>query len=400
VSRPPWLGVGVQAPGGHRAIGIGVVLGAIGLLLFGIGILLQPRQAYFSYLTAYVTGVSLMLGALLMVMISHLTGAAWFAPLRRTAEAIAATGPILAVLFLPLIAGLHLLYPWVPPLTGLAESTRESIQAKQSYLNQPFFLVRAGVYFAVWSAVGLLLRRWSIRRGPERSDRDDRLQRALSAGALPAVALTLTFAVFDWVMSLSPEWYSAIYGVYLFAGGFLAALALLAATAPAAQRARLLGQVPIDTYHSLGKLLLTFVVFWLYIGFSQLLIIWIANVPAEVAWYLPRLRGSWALAAAFLLAGNFLIPFLLLLFRRVKRAPGVLAGIGVWLLAMHYLDVYWLVMPEIDAGGVRLHWLDLATLFGVFGTALAYGAWQLRRHALAGGREQAVPPAPQLGAVP
>jgi hypothetical protein len=272
----------------------------------------------------------------------------------------------------------------VPPLGPLPESTRESIAAKAAWLDVPFFLLRAAVYFAVWILVALLLRRWSIRSTGGLPDRVRSRQRALSAAALPAVGLTFTFAAFDWMMSLSPEWFSTVYGVYVFSGGFLAALALLATVAPSAARGALLGREPsLDSYHSLGKLLLTFVIFWLYIGFSQLLIIWIADVPAEVAWYLPRLHGSWAGVAALLLAGNFLAPFLLLLFRRVKRAPAALAAIGIWLLAMHYLDVYWLLMPELHAVGVRVHWLDLATLAGVGGAALAYGTWQLRRHAVA-----------------
>lgn len=378
-----------REPAGHAAIVTGVALGALGLLLFGFGVLNDPAQAYLSYLTAYMTWLSLVLGALTMVMVSHLTGADWFAPLKRAAEAIAATSPVFAVLFLPLATGLDRLYPWVPPVTALADSTRESIAAKQAYLNEPFFLIRAAVYFGVWIAVALLLRHWSIRGDRDRDPwaRLDRGQRALSAGALPAVALTFTFAAFDWMMSLSPEWFSTIYGVYVFAGGFLAALAALAAATPAARRAGLLATVPTDTYHSLGKLLLTFVIFWLYIGFSQFLIIWIADVPSEVAWYAPRLHGSWGLLAALLLIGHFLIPFLLLLFRRVKRSPGALAGLGGWLLVMHYLDVYWLVMPQLHPTGVRGHWLDLATLCGVTGAAFAYGAWQLRRHVLAGGGE-------------
>jgi hypothetical protein len=359
-------------PQGHRAIVGGLALGLVGLALFGFGLLLNPRQAYLSYLTAYATGLSLVLGVLILVMIAHLTGAAWFGPLREAANAVIATLPIFAVLFVPVVLGMHLLYPWVPPHPALSAATRESIAAKQHWLNVPFFLFRAALYFSVWIGVALMLRHFE----------EDRRRRALSAAALPAVGLSFTFAAFDWMMSLSPDWSSTIYGVYVFAGGFLAALALLAAAAPSAARGGLLVNAPpTESYHALGKLLLTFVIFWLYIGFSQLLIIWIADVPSEVTWYLSRLHGSWAGVAALLLAGNFLAPFLLLLFRRIKRAPAVLATIGAWLLGMHYLDVYWLVMPELHSVSVQVHWLDLATLSAVSGTPLAYGAWQLRRHA-------------------
>jgi hypothetical protein len=357
----------------------GTVTGVLGLLLFGIGLRVDPHQALLSYLVAYATGLSLALGALALVMIGHLTGAAWLAPLRHAAESIATTTPIFAVLFLPLAAGLHRIYPWARPMSLLSEPTRESIEAKAAYLNVPFFLVRAAVYFAVWITVGALLRRWSICQVRERSDHLLRAQRALSAATFPAVGLTLSFAAFDWMMSLSPEWFSTIYGVYFFAGGFLGALALLAVVSSSGFRAGLLPTVPEDSYHALGKLLLTFVMFWAYVAFCQLFIIWIADLPVEVAWYAPRLHGSWAAVALLLLLGNFVAPFLVLLFRTAKRTPAVLAATGGWLLAMHYLDVYWLLMPELHVSGVRVHWLDLATLAGVTGPALAFGTWQLRR---------------------
>jgi hypothetical protein len=375
----------------------GIATGVLGFLLFGIGLRIDPHQALLSYLVAYATGLSLTLGALTLVMIGHLTGAAWLAPFRRAVESIATTTPIFALLFLPLAVGLNRLYPWAPPLSLLSERTRESIEAKAAYLNVPFFLVRAAVYFTVWITVGVLLRRWSIRQVREQSDHLLRAQRVLSATTFPAVGLTLSFAAFDWMMSLSPEWFSTIYGVYFFAGGFLGALALLGVVASPASRAGLLPTVPGDSYHALGKLLLTFVMFWAYVGFCQLFIIWIADLPVEVAWYAPRLHGSWGTVALVLLLGNFVAPFLVLLFRTAKRTPAVLAATGGWLLAMHYLDVYWLLMPELHASGVRVHWLDLATLGAVTGPALAFGAWQLRRHALASGTVSGLRPVPEPG---
>jgi hypothetical protein len=357
----------------------GSVLAAFGLLLSGFGLLLDPRQTYFSYLVAYAACLSLVLGALIMVMLSHLTGAAWFLPFRRQAEAIAATTPVFAILFLPLISGLHVLYPWVPPVRDLDPDVLASIQAKRSWLNPTFFLLRAAVYFAVWIGVGLTLRHWSIRSRPQR-------QRALSAVGLPGVALALTFAAFDWMMSLSPAWASTIYGAYVFGGGIVAALGLLAATGPRTERGGLLDrEIPVDSYHALGKLLATFVIFWAYLGFCQLLIIWIADIPAEVAWYVRRLHGSWGWLALLLLLGNFAVPFLVLLFRSAKRNARVLGATGAWLLVMHYADVYWLLMPQLHAGGVRMHWEDLTTLGAVGGAALTYGAWQLRRHMAAVG---------------
>jgi hypothetical protein len=398
----PWLGVGAVAaalyagqrrrtqprissePLGYSALAAGGMLGVAGLLVSGFGILVDPPQAYFSYLAAYVTGLSLVVGALIMLMLSHLTGATWFAPLRREAEAVAGTLPLFALLFIPLIPGMHHLYPWAPPLAVMDSALLKHIEDKRGWLNPSFFLIRTSIYFAVWIGVSLLLRYWSLRMGSTTGERYRARQRALSAGGLPAVALALTFAAFDWVMSLSPEWSSTIYGAYVFGGGFLAALSLFAASAPHAERAGLLeAEIPVDSYHSLGKLLLTFVIFWAYLGFCQLLIIWIADIPLEAGWYVRRLHDSWGMLAGFLLLGNFMVPFLWLLFREAKRSARTLANIGLWLLVMHYLDVYWLIMPQLHTQRVRVHWLDLTTLVGVGGVGLAYGVWQLRRQAVA-----------------
>jgi hypothetical protein len=389
-TRAGWLGLGAigglllaragrsrigveNEPGGHTALAAGLVLAVLGLLLLALGLLFDARQALMSYLAAYAAGLSIVLGALMLVMTCNITGARWFAAFRRPAEAIAASTPIFAVLFLPLALGLSRVYPWAPAAAG----------DRRIWLNAPFFLVRAAIYFAVWIAVGLLLRRWSPGPGAWAAERVDGRTRALSAGGLPAVAFAFSFAAFDWLMSLSPAWFSTIYGVYVFAGGFLGALALLAVVGPRAGRAGSPGAAAsADDYHKLGNLLLTFTVFWAYIAFSQFLIIWIADVPQEVAWYVPRLGDGWRWLALVVLVGQFALPFLVLLLRSVKRSPGKLAKVGAWLLVMHYLDVYWLVLPQLHPGGIHPHWLDLAALCAVGGCAVAYVTWLLGRAAL------------------
>jgi hypothetical protein len=187
------------------------------------------------------------------------------------------------------------------------------------------------------------------------------------------LGLTLTFAAFDWLMSLTPAWFSTIYGLYYFAGGFLGALGLIALLShPSLRPAGMI--VSRDESHSLGKLLLTFVLFWAYVAYAQLLIVWIADLPKEVSWYLPRLRVGWGVLGLVLLVGQFAIPFLVLLFRRFNLAPRPLAWIGGWLLLMHYLDLYWLVLPVLHPAGPVLHWLDLAGILLVLGFGSAYAS--------------------------
>lgn len=359
-----------------RRLQVAPALGLAGLLLSGIGFLVDPRQAYFSWLAALAAGLSTALGALLLVAITSVAGGRWFDPLRGLALDLAATLPLFALLFVVLLPGLGVLYPWV--------HARELPNA--AWLNLPFFLARAAIYFAIWTAVSLLLRRWA-RAGGASSQPPSARERALAAGALPVLGLSLTFAAFDWLMPLAPGWASTVFGVYWFAGGFLAALALIALLA--VLRARRDGggaSLPPRQAYALGALMLTFVVFWAYIAYSQYFIIWIADVPAEVAWYLPRVRGGWGLLALGLLLGQFVLPLLVLLLHAAKRNTRALGLIAAWLLVMHYLDTYWLVLPAVHPDAPHPHWLDLSALAAMAGTAGAWVTWLGRGTTMATGR--------------
>jgi hypothetical protein len=236
------------------------------------------------------------------------------------------------------------------------------------------------LYFAVWIAVALTLRRWARAGGAGVAAPPTPRERALAAGSLPALGLTLTFASFDWLMSLDPRWSSTVFGGYWFAGGFLAALAVV--TLAAVRRAAdgpLGGRLPAAQGYALGALMLTFAVFWAYIAYSQYFIIWIANVPAEVAWYIPRVRGGWGAVALVVLVGQLALPLLVLLFYAAKRSARAMAAVAAWLLVVHYLDTYWLVLPAIHPDAPHPHWLDLSALAAVGGSAAAWIGWLGRR---------------------
>jgi hypothetical protein len=371
---------GAQPRGGRRVVLGAALVGVVGAALVVLGVVIDPRQAASSYLAAYVYWLSLALGALLVVMIHHLTDSTWFIVLRRLAEAVALPLAALLLLFLPLLAGLRLLYPWMTP-GALPEHLRALAATRAPYLNGPFFAARALAYLAVFAVVSQLLWRSSTRQDAGDEGRLARQQRRLSAAAMPAVGLALTFAAFDWIMSLSPELASSVFGVYYFAGSMVGALALLAVLACLLQRdGRLAGVVGIAHYHALGKLLFTFVIFWAYIAFAQFFLIWIADIPREADWYIVRLQHGWWAISVALLVGHFVIPFGALLSRRLKRTPAALAAVGAWLLVMHYVDVYWLVLPALHADGLHPHWLDLAALAAVGGIAVACAAWGFGRH--------------------
>jgi hypothetical protein len=357
---------------------VSLTLGMTGAIGLAIGFSTSPVQAAFSYLTAWAYAVSIALGALIFLMIGHATNARWAIVFRRLTEAVVSSLPLLAILFVPIALSLDHLYPWVDPSPALGHDALVKIAHKAPYLNVTFFVIRAAVFFAVWIAIGELLMRWSARLGGAEATYAPRL-RALSAAGLPPVALTLTFGAFDWLMSLTPTWYSTIFGLLYFSGGFVAALALVTVLARGARRVPLVAS-SIHASHTgaLGRLVFAFLCFWAYMEFSQGIIIWIANKPDEVPWYVMRGAGALGDVFALLVVGHFAIPFFALLSRPLKRRPTLLALVGLWLLAMHYVDVYWLVMPILHHA-LALHWLDLAAPLAVLGFATAFATARTRR---------------------
>lgn len=365
-----------------RRLGLGaLVAGVAGLALCALGLTIDPAQLFHSYLVAYAYVASLVIGVLAFSMIGRAMGATWVLAVRRLEEAVMASLPALAVLFVPVLAGAAYIYPWATPQAVDSEHLRHLLDHKRRYLDVPFFTGRSVFYFAVWILVAELLRRWSraIERAEARetAEKLEGRARRLSAAMLPLLGSTVTFAAFDWLMSLDPEWFSSGFGVYYVAGSLLGGIALLTVLAHRARQSRVLGQeLERFHFHALGRLLLAFVVFWAYIAFFQTLIIRMTDRPEEVTFYLHRIMGSWSWLVYALVIGHFALPFFVLLPRSIKYRSRVLAGISIWILIMHYLDVYWLVLPQLHPHGAAPHWLDLAALLGVGGVATAVAAWR------------------------
>ena len=353
------------------------LLGAAACAILGAA---NPKQFFFSWLVSFLFFLSLSLGALFFVLIQYAAQGGWGIVVRRIGETIFATLPVMAALFLPLLLGLRDLYSWTVP--GAAEHDA-LLRWKAPYLNVPFFLVRAGVYFAAWSLMAVLYYRGS--RGQDATG-DPGVSARLRRFAGPAIivlAVTQTLASVDWIMSLTPHWYSTIFGVYFFAGSFVGFIALLSVVAVAMRRARLLDTVISDEHlHDIGKFLFAFTAFWAYIAFSQFFLMWYANLPEETIWYKARLEGSWMPVTLVLVAGHFVAPFFYLMGRTVKRKGATLAAGGAWLLAMHFVDLYWQVMPTLHPEGLRPSVLDVAALVATGGCFVAAASWLMRRQAL------------------
>jgi hypothetical protein len=302
---------------------------------------------------------------------------------RRPSAAMASTVAIFVVLFVPVILSMKQLYQWVDPPADLGRETLKLLEHKRPYLNVKFFVVRGFVYLLFGSLLAWRISGWSRRQdgasGPDTATLLQR-QRSLSAGALPFFSLAITFAAFDWLMSLNPTWFSTIFGVYYFAGSFVSSLSMLAVVADLARGDRSLPgeHMSPEHTHNIGKLMLAFVCFWTYIAFSQLLLIWIAGLPEEIPFYITRFRREWAGLGVFLIFGHFFVPFGALLSRSLKRNPRRLALVAIWILLVHYIDIYWLVMPTLHPDGFSVHWTNFTAFLGVGLIAIAFGVSRLR----------------------
>ena len=365
--------------GGRRLARWAALAGGAGLVLTGVGAAFDLRRALYAYLVAFAYWLGVALGMLILLGSFHASSARWPVVLRRFVEHVPAVIPLFVVLFLPIVLGRHSLFPWTNPQAFTGEA-RHLVEHKHPYLNTPFFLLRAAFYFASWVAVAELLRRWSLRQDRAGGITLTRWQRRLGAGSLPLLALTISFAAFDWLMSVDPRFSSTIFGVYWFAGSFLAAFAVIAVAGALTRGdpSQFGAHMSAEHFHSVGKFLLAFVAFWAYIAFSQLLLIWIANVPDEVPWYILRINGGWGWVGAFLVVFHFVVPFFLLLSRDLKRNPRPLALLAVWILLVHFVDLYWLVMPHLDPGGPRPSLWDLTACVGVGGLAVAFTVLRMR----------------------
>jgi hypothetical protein len=353
--------------------------GIIAALLCGAGAFFAAEQLFRSYLMAYLFWLALAVGCLPLLMLHHLVGGGWGFVIRRILEAGSRTIPLIALLFLPILLGAHHLYEWAN-----AEAARADLilQAKASYLNLPFFTIRAIIYFATWMVFAYYLNRWSLEQDERANPLLVRRFQFLSAPGIVAYALTITFASVDWAMSLEPHWFSTIYGMLFMVGQTLATLAFVIPVVARLSETRPLSEVlDAKIFQDLGNLLLAFVMLWAYLSFSQYLIIWSGNLPEETPWYLRRGQAGWQWVAALLALFHFVIPFLLLLARGNKRKKHMISTIAMTVLVMRWVDLYWLIAPAFYPS-LTFHWLDAVAMIAVGGIWTWGFLAQLRRRSL------------------
>lgn len=364
---------------------IGGGIGAISLLAcLGLGFTGDTKRFLVSYLTAYAWILSIAVGALWWVTLQHLVNAKWSIVLRRVGELMAQTMPLMAILALPIIIptamGNDALYSWVQH-----DPTDHMMHHKAPYLNITSFVVRCVIYFGFWAVLSRYFFKTSLAQdqSKEPASLNGKMQ-AVSAPGMIFLALTLTFAAIDLLMTLEPAWFSTIFGVYYFAGavvGFHSMFALILMWLQ--KQGSLKKSVTTEHYHDLGKMMFAFTIFWAYIAFSQFMLIWYANIPEETFWYKLRFAGDWKLISALLLVGHFVLPFFGLLSRHIKRNRKTLGFWAVWILVVHYLDMYWLVKPvlhedKLPTGDILLDVTAVVGMLGLFFAAAAMAAKKVR----------------------
>jgi hypothetical protein len=321
------------------------------------GYLNDPVRFHRSYVIAFSYVAAAGVGAFFFVMVQYLTGSAWSVTMRRIMENIMVTLPACAILFIPIAFGLKDIYPWTDRANNPFAGT------KGAYLTENFFVLRTYIYFTLWSIWIFAIYYQSTKQDKERSARQMNVIARWSAPGLFLAVVVGTLAAYDWLMSVEPHWYSTIFGLYILAGGALTFMSFLTLICLGFRRAGILkNSITPEHYHDLGKWLFALTAFYTYMGFSQYLLIWYANLPEETIWYRHRSVGSWlyiSLAMPFI---RFLIPFFVMLSRPAKRSLKMIAALAIWSIIVEYIDLYWVAMPAYFKTGPRISWMDFATL--------------------------------------
>lgn len=348
------------------------LVGILALGASGVGAFMNPKQFFFSYLFAVLFWLGLSLGCFVVTMIHQLTGGRWGYPTRRFLEAGFMVLPLMAALFIPIFFGLHYLYPWAQPAGA-------TIQERHAYESNWGYIIRQIFFFFVWIWLAFRLRKWSLEQDATNNAAPTRNARFLSGPGIVIFGLLVTFASVDWIVSLEKDWYSTMFGVILAGGQILTAFAFAIIMLACFQNQEpFVSTISKVHYHHLGNLLLTFVLFWTYVSFGQLLIIYSGDIPHELQWYLHRIAGSWKAVVAVIALFHFFLPFFLLLFRSVKKRIATLVALAATLLVMHVVDMYWLVMPTLHQNGVSLSWMDFTAPIGIGGLWLSFFLWRLK----------------------
>lgn len=354
--------LGERGAGLQRVAGIA---GIVGLVLCGIGLVSNATAFYQSWFWAFLYWSGFTVGGLGILLMHNVVGGNWGVISRRVLEAAMRTLPLMVILFIPVLIGMKDLYPWAQE--NLVK-VNKVLQHKQPYLNPTFFIIRAVFYFAYFAFCGFRLKRWSDQQDETGAPEIRNRMRAFSAPGVLFFVLIATFAYIDWVLSMNIEFYSTIYGGMILIGQVLQTFALaIIVLVTTGGPGRFRGMLNSQLLHDLGNLMFAFTIFWTYLSLSQLIIVWPANLPQELGWYLDRINGGWLPVAILIVFIMFLTPFFLLLSQNRKRDPQRLRRVAYLLLIARAVDLFWIVQPTLRKGGFTILWTDIAAFVGIGG---------------------------------
>jgi hypothetical protein len=354
-----------------RPIRIALIIGVIAAIIAVTGLFISGPGLFFqAYLFAFLFWLGISLGSLALLLLHFLTGSRWGLAIRRVTEAGAGSIWVMALLFIPILIGLPFLYTWARPAEVAGSPL---LQQKAFYLNIPFFVIRAVIYFIVWGLLAFFTNRLAARYAESNSRNESIRGRLRSIGAFGLIAyfVTMTFAAVDWLMSLQPEWTSTAFGLVLILAqaltGMSFAILVLNLFPDISQGRQWTERTTPVPYKDLGSLMLTLVMGWAYVAFFQMLIVWAGNIPREVVWYLSRMEGGWSIFAIAIAIFQFAVPFILLLSIPVRHNLRILAGIGVVVLLINLVNMFWQVKPAFSPSRVSVSWLDIVVPVAIGG---------------------------------
>ena len=386
---------------------------SIGLLVVGIAVSIggifmgEKAQGLHSYLTAYMYFLSIALGGLFFVMLQHLTRAGWSVVIRRLAEGFMKNLILMLVLFAPIFMNVSTIFAWADHGDAAAHEASGDIahaggehhvvggrtsgvedeklkkhlehvlHVKGGYLSEGFFKIRVGIYFLVWIGLALFMFKNSVAQDSHGESATTIKMGKISAGAMPFFALSLTFAAFDWMMSLDYAWFSTIFGVIYFASGFVGVMASLIIASFLLQKKGYMKNVTVEHFHDMGKFMFAFIIFWAYVSFSQFILIRYPNIPEETIWYLHRWEQeggvtgwkNWSIVVPVI---HFILPFLLLMSRHVKRNKVTCTIMACWMLVASYIHFYWVIMPTLKFPFMNTPSFSFQDVVIVVGMGLAF----------------------------
>ena len=352
----------------------------VGLLAFVFALFFgMNERVWHAYLLSYFYFILLSLGGLFFVSIHHVTNAHWSVFLRRLAEALTAYLPYALLLALPLVYGAFTLYDWLDP-DKIAKDPL--LQHKKPYLNFPFFVIRLGVFLGGWAFFAYKLCSFSLKQDQDGQGVWSQKSVSWSVGFLFFFALSLSLFSVDLIMSLDAHWFSTIFGVYVFAGLFQSVFAglILISAWLRKEHPQYQKQINENHLHDMGKYLFASTLFWAYIAFSQYMLIWYANLPEETTFFIPRSKGAWGVISLSLIFLKFIVPFLILLPRQVKRNWHYMVYMASLILLMQFVDLYWLIYPHYDSHVPRFGWVEIALFLFFAGVFIRGTLHFLKKH--------------------